>query len=273
MMEDTGGSGSANFLNEIIAHKRMEVEKRKRERPLEALKEEALKRAVAPSFIRAVTSKRIGLIAEIKHMSPSAALIRSPFDPQAIAKAYAKAGVQAISVLVDEKYFGGGEDVFRIVRETVKLPLLYKEFVIDPWQVWHASALGASAVLLIVSVLDKGELTSLLTTCAQARVEPLVEIHEEADLRRIKDFAIRCFGINNRDLRSMEIRPDTTDRLKPKVPASAVVISESGITSPEDVARLKGLGVHAVLVGEHLLKQEDLVQAVKTLMGKMWKEY
>jgi indole-3-glycerol phosphate synthase len=257
-----------NILEEIVANKRVEVQAFKRARPMSALQSAAERRDRAPDFVQALRSVPIGLIAEVKRRSPSAGAIREPFDPQAIAVAYDKAGAQAISVLMDHKFFGGGEVDFRAVRATVNLPLLYKEFVVDEWQIWHAASLGASAVLLIAAVLDDALLKDFAALCRETRVEPLVEIHDEKEMARVAALPIRCIGVNNRDLTTFKISLETTFRLKPLAPEECTLISESGIRSAADVARLKDAGVRAVLVGEHLLRQSDLSKAVTDLMTR-----
>ena len=255
-----------NILEEIVANKRDEVAAFKKDRPMPMLRSAAELRERAPDFIERLRSVPIGLIAEVKRRSPSAGAIREPFDPQAIAVVYDKAGVEAISVLMDRKYFGGGEADFRAVRAMVDLPLLYKEFVVDEWQIWHAAALGASAVLLIAAVLDDARLKDFAALCREARMEPLVEVHDENEMKRVAAMPVRCIGVNNRDLKTFNISLETTLRLKPLAPKECTLISESGIRSAADVARLKDAGVHAVLVGEHLLRQSDLGKAVNDLM-------
>ena len=255
-----------NILEEIVANKRVEVEAFKKARPLSMLQSAAKLRDPAPDFIEPLRSAPIGLIAEVKRRSPSAGAIREPFDPQAIAVAYDKAGAHAISVLMDGTYFGGGEGDFHAVRAMVDLPLLYKEFVVDPWQIWHAASLGASAALLIAAVLDDALLKDLVALCREARVEPLVEVHDENEMMRVAAMPVQCIGVNNRDLKTFKISLETTLRLKPLAPKECTLISESGIRSAADVARLKDAGVNAVLVGEHLLRQTDLVKAVNDLM-------
>lgn len=255
-----------NILEEIVANKRIEVSAFKKSRPMGELRSAAEQRDQAPDFIKALRSAPIGLIAEVKRRSPSAGAIREPFDPQAVALAYDKAGAQAISVLMDQKYFGGGEVDFRAVRVMVDVPLLYKEFVVDPWQIWHASSLGASAALLIAAVLDDALLRDLAAVCREARIEPLVEVHDENEMVRVAAMPVRCIGVNNRDLKTFQISLETTLRLKSLAPKECTLISESGIRSAADVARLEDAGVHAVLVGEHLLRQSDLGKAVNDLM-------
>lgn len=260
-----------SILAEIIVQKRHEVAERRRNVALEALRDIALRREEPPPFEASLRAAPIGLIAEAKRKSPSAGIIRDPFDPAAIARMYERAGAQAVSVLMDEKYFGGGEAHFRLVRGAVALPLLYKEFVVHPWQIWHAAALGASAVLLIASVLERAEIEDFMTICREARLEPLVETHDREDMLKISGLPVRCVGINNRDLRTFTVALETTLQLREMAPPNATIISESGIHSPEDVWRLKEAGIHAILVGEHLLRAADPERAARELMSMAWR--
>ena len=257
-----------NILEEILAKKRVEVEAFKKVWLINRLQSAAELRDRAPDFIAALRSAPIGLIAEVKRRSPSAGTIREPFDSAAIATAYEKAGAQAISVLMDRPYFGGGDFDFRSVRATVDLPLLYKEFVIDAWQIWHAASLGASAVLLIAAALDDARLMEFIALCREARMEPLIEVHDESEMKQIAAMPVRCLGVNNRDLKTFNVSLETTLRLKSLAPKGCTLISESGIRSADDVRRLRDAGVHAVLVGEHLLRQPDLNKAVRDLMER-----
>lgn len=259
-----------DILSEIVTHKRIEVQRRKQAVRVETLKAAAQARPPPPAFSRSIALQAMGLIAEVKRRSPSVGQIREPFDPREVAMAYEYGGVQAISVLMDEKYFGGGEAAFQAVRAAVHVPLLYKEFVVDPWQVWHAASLGASAILLIAAILDRGEMKQLVDSCAAARLEPVVEVHNDVDLAKAASFSPRCIGINNRDLSTFTVSLQTSLRLAPKVPRNCTLISESGITSPDDVAMLKLAGVNAILVGEHLLRQKDVVIGIQNLMKSFW---
>ena len=255
-----------SILDEIVAHKRVEVARRQDELALAKLQVMAWASPLPTSFSAALRAAPIALIAEIKRRSPSAGLIRDPFDPAAIARAYEAAGAQAISSLMDAQYFGGGEAQFRAVRAAVRLPLLYKEFVVDEWQIWHARMVGASAVLLIVAMLSDGELGHLLETCRVAGVEALVEVHDADEMRRAVASGVRLLGINNRDLRTFVTTLETTFQLKNLAPAGSLLVSESGIHSADDIRRLRAAGIQAVLVGEHLLRQPDLQEAVHRLM-------
>jgi indole-3-glycerol phosphate synthase len=199
----------------------------------------------------------VGLIAEVKRKSPSAGAIREPFDPPAIARAYAGGGAQALSVLIDRPYFGGGPEDFAAVRAAVGLPLLYKEFVLDPWQVWHAASLGASAVLLIVAALPPDELAELAAAIT-------------AEAQIAVDAGAAVIGINNRNLKTFVTSLETTERVRAVIPSDRLVISESGIRAAADVVRVGRAGARGVLVGEHLLRKDDLAAAVRGLMEDAW---
>lgn len=259
-----------SILADIVAHKHKEIAARRAATPIEALRERALKREAPPPFEAALRAAPIGLIAEVKHKSPSAGIIRDPFEPATIARMYERAGAQAVSVLMDEKFFGGGASHFEQVRAAVALPLLYKEFVVDPWQIWHAAALGASGVLLIAAILKRHEIEDFLEECAKARLEPLVETHDRDDMLKLTGLPVRCVGINNRDLRTFAVALETTLQLKEMAPDGATIVSESGIHSPDDVVRLRDAGVHAILVGEHFLRAADPKRAVRDLMRPVW---
>lgn len=269
-----------NILDEIIANKRREIEQPGYFRTLEAVVvalphvgtactecDGRPARQAAPDFLSALNSAPIGLIAEVKRKSPSAGAIREPFDPAAIACAYEASGAQAISCLMDSKYFGGGEAQWHAVRAATKLPMLYKEFVIDPRQIFHAEALGASAVLLIAAVLNDAELGSFIQLIEASGMTPLVEVHTAEEMRRVVSTGASCIGINNRNLKTFETRIETTLELRELVPDGCTLISESGIRTAEDIRRLKAAGIAAVLVGESLLRQADLQAAVQALIG------
>ena len=189
---------------------------------------------------------------------------------EAAARAYEAAGAQAISVLMDEPYFGGGADDFVAVRQSVSLPLLYKEFVVDPWQIWHARGLGASAVLLIAGVLDKSELVEFQEIANQAGVESLVEVHDADHMRIATESGATCIGVNNRDLKTFDVSLETSLHLLDLAPSGCTLISESGIRTAQDVEQVRSAGFHAVLVGENLLRQQDLREGVLQLMGVVW---
>ncbi len=269
-----------DILAKIIANKRIEIEAPDYFQTLEKVVEELphvgnncdscdafVPSLGKPDFIAAVKAAPVGLIAEVKRQSPSAGPIREPFEPAEIAKAYEAAGAQAISCLMDSKYFGGGEEQWSQVRAATKLPMLYKEFVIDPRQIFHAEALGASAVLLIVAALTDAELASFIHLVDASGMTPLVEVHTEEEMKRAVAANAQCIGINNRNLKTFETKIETTLQLMKMAPADCTLISESGIRTADDIRVLKEAGIAAVLVGESLLRQPDLEQAVKALMS------
>ena len=256
-----------NILEDIIRKKRLEIGHRRHEKLMGAVRDEAMRCPNPPPFAKNLFSAPIGLIAEVKHKSPSAGVIRDPFDPAAIAADYAAAGAQAVSVLMDETYFGGGEAHFLAARQAMDLPMLYKEFVVDPWQVWHARLLGASAVLLIAGGISEALLSGLMLEAELAGLEVLFEVHDAHELETAKRLGVSLLGINNRNLKTFETRLETTLELLPEVPDGVPVISESGIRTHADVERLRAAGVRGVLVGEHLLRKPDLQEAVRGLMG------
>ncbi len=256
-----------SVLDKILAAKREEVAARRRETPWESLAEAARRLPAPPGFVEALCAVPVGVIAEVKRRSPSAGPIRVPMDVAVVARAYEAAGARAVSVLVDGPFFGGGEDDVRAVRAATGLPLLYKEFVLHPWQVWHAASLGASAVLLIVAALPPVRLAELMATCREAGLAALVEVHDAAELGAAAAAGARLIGVNNRDLHTFRTDLSTSEALAASAPREAVLVSESGIRSAEDVRRLRGAGYRAVLVGEHLLRRPDPGEAVRDLLS------
>ncbi len=259
-----------NLLEKIVEDKREEINQLKESLTLEYMKSSASIRRAPPDFCEALRSVPMGLIAEIKRKSPSAGDIRPDLRPDLLAAQYEEGGAQAISLLVDKKYFGGQESDFVMVREAVNIPILYKEFVLDPWQIWHAASIGASAVLLIAAALPDDTLRELLECAEKAGLTPLVEVHTEDEMARAAAAGATCIGINNRDLTTFEVSLETTFRLSDQAPEGCMLISESGIRSAEDISRLHAAGVRGVLVGEYLVRQEDVGRAIRDLMGEIW---
>jgi indole-3-glycerol phosphate synthase len=208
----------------------------------------------------------VALIAEVKRRSPGAGEIRSDLDPVALARSYEAGGASALSVLTDRVYFGGSLDDLAAVKRAVSIPILRKDFLIDPLQVAEARGAGADAVLLIVRILDDERLTEMLDSAARYGLAALVEVHDAAELERAARAGARIVGINNRDLSTFGTDLDVTVSLLERVPAGARVVSESGIRSPDDVRRLGLEGVDAVLVGESLLRAEDPGEAARALV-------
>ena len=250
-----------NILEEIIANKRKEIARIKEAHPQfeEALPE-------VPHFMEALQADTMGLIAEVKRRSPSAGEIRVPFDPVEIARAYEAHGASAISCLMDSVYFGGGEEDFKQVRAAVELPMLYKEFVVDPWQIEHARRIGASAVLLIVAALEQAELVELSAAVASWGMQSLVEVHDQVEMERAIACGATCIGVNNRNLKTFHTSLEVTYSLAKMCPKETMLVSESGIRTAADIQALQRVGVEAVLVGESLLRKADVGMAIDQLM-------
>lgn len=250
-----------NRLDEILRAKREEIERLRPRR--NELHRAALLRNDFRGFASALQKGegKVALIAEVKKASPSAGVIVESFDPVAIAKNYARAGVDAISVLTDEQFFQGHLDHLQLIRDAVPQPLLRKDFTLDPLQIMEAAAAGADAVLLIVAALEEDELVRLLETAATYQLDALVEVHTLHELDRALETDARLIGINNRNLATFEVDLSVTEQLSEEVPEEIVLVSESGIRTAEDLARIKACGVDAVLIGEALMRgQSALLQ-------------
>jgi indole-3-glycerol phosphate synthase len=258
----------SSILDEIVDSKRREIAAAQRRMPLEELEAQALEAPPARDFRAAIAGPGpIRLIAEVKKASPSAGLIRADFDPIAIAQAYQDHGAACLSVLTDAPYFQGHLSYLARIRAAVVVPLLRKDFVIDEYQVVEARLAGADAVLLIAEILDDRELGQLLARCRALGMNALVELHDAENLPRALASGADLVGINNRDLRSFRTDLEHTLRLRERVPRGVTLVSESGIHSRADVARLEQHGVDAILVGESLMRAEDIGRAVERLLG------
>ena len=259
-------------LEKILAHKRVEVERAKARRPLETVAREAAAapppRDFAAALRQAHAKQGVALIAEIKRRSPSAGLIRPNFQPVRIARIYEAHGAAAISVLTDEKFFGGSLAVLRRVRRAVGIPLLRKDFLLDPYQLYEARAAGADAVLLISEALPARSLAAMLAEARGLGLACLVECHCAASLRKSLDAGADIVGINNRDLHTFKTNIEATRRLARRVPRGRLIVSESAIRTREDAARVASWGAHAVLVGEALMRERDIGLAVDQLLGR-----
>jgi indole-3-glycerol phosphate synthase/phosphoribosylanthranilate isomerase len=255
------------ILDEIFAYKRSELVERKRALPLADVQAEA-KRAVPPrDFVAALreSPSRPALIAEVKRASPSRGLLVQDFDPLHLARTYQQNGAAAISVLTDEHFFQGHLDYLKAIRAEVDLPLLRKDFVFDPYQVYEARAAGADAILLIVAMLSDEELHALHRLAHELGMAALVEVHDEPELRRALALQPRLIGVNNRDLRTFQVDIETTARLRRFVLPDVTLVAESGIHTPANVDRLAQIGVDAILVGESLVVAEDTGAKVREL--------
>ena len=266
----------SNILDSIIADKKTEVSERKFRRSLEQLKEEARSLPKCRNFYKAVTkaNKRgINVIAEVKKASPSAGVIREDFDAVAIARTYKKCGADAISVLTDEKYFQGRLEYIKQISEAVDLPVLRKDFIIDPWQVYESRAAGADAILLIAEALKPGELMDLMITATELTLTVLLEVHQADTLLAVRSLigfpkkGYSVLGINNRDLATMEVDLGTCCRLAELVDNTNELVAESGIKTRADVEKLKSVGVRAVLVGETLCKSPSIAAKFREIFG------
>lgn len=256
------------YLTEIIKHKAIEVSIRKGNVSLEVLKTKSYSLPVRRGFKEAIGAVgNINLIAEVKKASPSAGVIRENFDPVAIAMEYEGAGAKAISVLTDEKFFQGSMDILKTVREHVNIPVLCKDFIIDEYQIYEASLAGADALLMIASCLSIEQIQRFLDIAQTLGMDCLLEAHSMDDVEKALQTTAPIIGINNRNLRTFIVEPKTTLMLKVLLPHDKVVVSESGISSPEIVSLYRDKGIHAVLIGEALIRSDDIKAKIQELFG------
>jgi indole-3-glycerol phosphate synthase len=258
----------SDLLERIVATKREEVVADQMRLPLPQLRRLAEQAVPARRFFDALAAKPgIALIAEVKRASPSKGVIRHDFDPVQLAMRYVQGGASALSVLTDKPYFQGDLAYLSSIRQHVSVPLLRKDFIVDPYQVYQARAAGADAVLLIAECLTSQQLKELVACIAGLGMEALVELYEPENLAAVLESGCRLVGINNRDLRTFEVDLDHTLRLLPSIPSDRLVVAESGIGNREDVLRLEAAGVGAMLVGESLMRQADVGRAAALLLG------
>lgn len=259
-----------NKLEEICATKREEVRVRKAARTQSDLDRLASQASAPRGFRRALEEKSrdgFGLIAEIKKASPSKGLIREDFRPHQHAMDYAKGGAACLSVLTDAPYFQGHEDYLVDARASCALPVLRKDFMVDPWQVAESRALGADAILIIVAALDDSPMAEIEAAALQHGMDVLVEVHDEAEMERAATrLRSRLIGVNNRDLKTFTTDLGTTERLAPLAPEGSLLVGESGISSHDDCERLAQSGVRCFLVGESLMRHKDVEAATRTLL-------
>ncbi|HTL30756.1 MAG TPA: indole-3-glycerol phosphate synthase TrpC [Tepidisphaeraceae bacterium] len=268
----------SNILDQIIETKRQEIAERGARVSIDQLKETISTLGRPRNFFRAVTKKNqkpLNLIAEVKKASPSAGVIRADFDPVAIAQTYASAGADALSVLTDEKYFQGKLEYLHAIRDVVKLPVLRKDFIVDPYQVYESRAAGADAILLIAECLETSQMIDLQILATELNMTCLIEVHDIDNLMRVRDHVIgfphrsySLLGINNRDLRTFKTDLGTTLRMAELIEDREVLVSESGIHSYDDIKKLSEAGVRAVLIGESLMRSPDIAAKIKELFGK-----
>ncbi len=265
----------ASILDQIVADKRAEVDRAKQARSLPAVADDAAAAERPRNLFSALTGRRGGTraIAEVKRASPSAGTLREDMDPVAIARAYERGGASAVSCLTDAKYFQGSLDDLSRIKQAVSLPVLRKDFIIDPYQVYEARAAGADAILLIAECLTESHLLDLLILATQLQLTTLIEVHDVESLLRVRPHigfpheGYFLLGINNRDLRTMTTDINQTTRLVEMAERRDIVVSESGIHSRGDVHHLRSAGVRIILVGEHLMQQPDPGEALRALLS------
>ena len=254
-------SPKADILERILNRKGQEIAERQREHSLADLYARAADQDAPRGFVASLRASladgRAGVIAEIKKASPSKGLIREHFDPAAIAASYEAGGASCLSVLTDHDFFMGSEADLEAARSACSLPVLRKDFVIDPWQVAESRAIGADCILLIVAALEQARMEELASAAADLAMDVLVEVHDGEELDRALALAPAMLGINNRNLRTFETTLETTLALAPKVPDDTLLVTESGIHSVEDVATMRQANIHAFLVGEAFMRQDD----------------
>jgi indole-3-glycerol phosphate synthase len=258
---------SGTVLDRIIDARRVAIAHRKKTVPETALRFGAKHAKPVRDFAAALTRDSLNVIAELKKASPSRGLIRADFDPVALAKGFEAAGAAALSVLTEEEFFQGELKYMRDARAAVGLPVLRKDFIVDPWQVWEARATDADSFLLIVAGLTDALLGELLALGRELGMEPLVEVHTREELARALVAGARIVGVNNRNLRTLEVRVETSMELIEAIPDECVAVCESGLRSHEDLVRLRAAGFDAFLIGEYLMAQPDPGAALRKLLG------
>ena len=250
-----------DILKKIVRRKLEEIAERLQQRPLEQLQQELEQASPPRGFAEAIAAKvaagESGVIAEIKRASPSKGVLRADFKPAEIARSYAEGGAACLSVLTDVDFFQGSDAYLRQARAACELPVIRKDFIVDPYQVYEARAMGADCILLIVACLEDRQLCELNELAHHLGMDVLIEVHDARELERALQVENRLIGINNRNLRTFEVSLDTTFELLPQIPDGRIVVTESGILGPEDVALMRDNGVNAFLVGEAFMRADD----------------
>ncbi len=258
---------AGSVLDRIIEARRTAVSHRKRLIPEPVLRMAVSKAEPVRDFAGALSRDAVNIIAELKKASPSRGVLRKDFDPKLLAPQLEQAGAVALSVLTEEEFFQGSLKDLRLARAAVAVPLLRKDFMLEPWQVWEARATGADSFLLIVAALSDATLRDLLRLGRDLGMEPLVEVHTREELARALDAGARIIGVNNRDLRTMDVRLETSLELVADIPDDSIAVSESGVRSAADIAQLRAAGFDAFLIGEHLMTAPDPAAALRALLA------
>ena len=259
-------SREKNILDRIVAVRRESIAHRKRVLPDVALKMAAQKAGSPRDFVGALSRDGFNVIAELKKASPSRGILRENYAPEVLAPLVEEAGAAALSVLTEEDFFLGSLADLKAARKVVQIPVLRKDFIVDPWQVWETRAAGADAYLLIAAVLSDSALRELLELGRSLQMEPLVEVHTHDELKRVIAAGARIIGVNNRDLRDFRVSIETSLELVKAIPDSCIAVSESGLRTHADLQRLRAAGFDAFLVGEHLMKDADPGAPLRALL-------
>lgn len=260
-------SREKTILDRIVAARRQSIAHRKRSLPEAALKFAVEKVAPPLDFADALSRDGLNVIAELKKASPSRGILRQEYAPATLAASLENAGAAALSVLTEEEFFLGSLGDLKQAKKATQIPILRKDFIVDPWQIWEARAAGADSFLLIVAILDHATLRSLCEIGRSLRMEPLVEVHSHEELTLAISAGARIIGVNNRDLRDFRVRVETSLELVEAVPEGCIAVSESGLRTHADLVRLRNAGFDAFLVGEHLMKEADPGEPLRELIG------
>jgi indole-3-glycerol phosphate synthase len=258
------------ILDQIVEARRRKIQEARQGSPLEQVEEAAARRQERRDFAAALSGKGLSVIAELKRASPARGVLRQNYRPRELAQGYEAGGAAALSVLTEEEYFLGSLTDLIDARDAVSLPVLRKDFILDVYQVYESVAAGADAVLLIVAALPDQELRGLLGRCARLRIRALVEVHSGEELERALAAGAEIIGVNNRDLKTMDVNLETSFRLRDRIPPGCLAVSESGIKTAAELRRLGEAGFHAVLIGERLMAAEDPGRELAEMLEASW---